>query len=181
MGLRMGTFTYFISYDVQLLIWIDITKSWEQLLDHCLIRQSDYWKPRARVSCVTSIEKSADDACQIQFHTMSTIFFSIFFSHSVSLDSLTIIVLDCPSHLLTSTSNCATCGAHIGEDISNLARWSYQWWFEKCLCNLVLWCRFSSLGLVRGIGKDLTQYLGSLVTMDHKGCIATKKYFPEPI
>lgn len=36
------------------------------------------------------------------------------------------------------------------------------------------------LGLIRGIGNFLTQYLWSLFTMDHKGCIATKEHFPKP-
>lgn len=105
--------------------------------------------------------------------------FSAFF-FSERLDSLVIIVLDCLCHLLTSTSNWATFGAQIGERISNLAGWSYQLRFEDFLWHLALWWRFSSLGLIRGISKSLTQYLGSLITMNHKGCNATKKYFPEP-
>ena len=69
----------------------------------------------------------ADDAClvhtnPIPHHEHCFLSFFLFISHLLCLDSLVVIVLDCPRYLLTATSNCAACGAQIGDLINRLVR-----------------------------------------------------------
>ena len=131
-----------------------------------------------------SCGKKGDNAClvhanPITHHEHCFPFFSIFFSpHSVCLDSLAIIVLHCPCHLPTSAWNYATCGAQIGELTSNLARWRYQLWFWDCLWNLPPWCRFSSLGLTRGIRKFITQNLSYSLHYEWQRLHCHQRAFP---
>ena len=62
----------------------------------------------------------------IPHHEHCFLFFPLFFSYSVCLDSLAIIVLECPYHSVTFASNCATCKGQIRELISNLPSWDLR-------------------------------------------------------